>query len=144
MKKLLLMLTSFFILNVMVNAQDTSLPSKNPPQLQRRDRIHQDEHLTLIDGKLYKMQNGVRTQVLNQVQLRNGGLINTDGSYQLKDAKRMQLQNGECMDLDGNRYQNQRMFDKGQRMTQREMRQNKNMHNQRNPVNQNQRPGRKG
>jgi hypothetical protein len=144
MKKLVLMLASLFILIVMVNGQDTlRKPYQANAQFPRRDRIHQEEHLMLIDGKLYKMQSGVRTQVESQVQLRKGGVINPDGSYQLKNAERLQLHNGECLDLDGNRYQNQRMFGKRQMMTQRQMMQNKNWNNQGSPMNQNRRPGKK-
>jgi hypothetical protein len=75
--------------------------------------------------------------------LRKGGVINPDGSYQLKNAERLQLHNGEYLDLDGNRYQNQRMFGKRQMMTQRQMMQNKNWNNQGSPMNQNRRPGKK-
>ncbi|HJW18467.1 MAG TPA: DUF6799 domain-containing protein, partial [Flavisolibacter sp.] len=124
----------------LVNAQDSSLPRNTQLQLQRRDRIHQEEHLTLIDGKLYKMLNGVRTQVENQVQLRNGGVINPDGSYLLKNGSQLQLHNGECLDMEGNLYLNQRNFGKGQKMSQRQIRHNENMNIQRNRMNQNQRP----
>jgi hypothetical protein len=144
MNKLLLILMSFFISITLVNAQDTIARPKNQVQLQRRDRIHQEEHLMLLDGKLYKMQNGIRTQVSTQVQLRNGGVINPDGSYQLKNARQMQLHNGECLDMDGNIYLNQRMFGKGKMMNQGQMRKNQNMNNQRNQMNQNRKSGRKG
>jgi hypothetical protein len=83
------------------------------------------EHLMLLNGKLYKMQYGVRTQVGNQFQLRNGGIANPDGSYQLKNAALMQLHNGECLDLNGNLYQNQNMFGRRQMMGQPKMMQNK-------------------
>ena len=85
-----------------------------------------------MDGKLYQFQNGVRSQVQSQMKLRNGGTVNPDGSYQLKNQERMQLHNGECLDLDGNRYQNQNMFNQRQMMNQQQMQQHKNMNQQKN------------
>jgi hypothetical protein len=143
MKKVLFIATSLFVVIAMVNAQDTIVQqNQRPTQLQRRDRIHQEEHLMLLNGKLYKMQYGVRTQVENQVQLRNGGIANPDGSYQLKNSVLMQLHNGECLDLNGNLYQNQNMFGRRQMIGQPKMMQNKNWKNQGN-LNQNKRPGKK-
>lgn len=144
MKKLFFLFASLITLVVTANAQDTLRQRDlSKTQLQKRDRIHQEEHLMLMDGKLYRMQNGVRSQVQSQVQLRNDGTINPDGSYQLKDMERMQLRNGECLDLDGNRYHNQKMFNQRHMMKQREMMQNNNLNKQKKQPKQSQTGGRK-
>ena len=138
------MLTSLLLVGAATNAQDTLRQrDRTKTQTQLRDRIHQEEHLQFLDGKLYRYQNGVRTQVQSQVQLQNGGYINPDGSYQLKNQERMQLHSGECLDLDGNRYQNQKMFNQKHMMTRKEMMQNRNINMQKKQVNQNRKPGRK-
>lgn len=144
MKKLVILFGSLFLMMFVVKAQDTTRQKDQlKTQIQKRDRIHQEEHLQFLDGKLYRYQNGVRTQVQSQVQLQNGGYINPDGSYQLKNQERMQLHSGECLDLDGNRYQNQKMFNQKHMMTRKEMMQNRNINMQKKQVNQNRKPGRK-
>lgn len=37
-------------------------------------------------------------------------VVNPDGSYQLQNQKQLRLKNGECLDLDGNRYKSQQEF----------------------------------
>lgn len=62
-----------------VHAQDTIRQrdqDKTAIQIQKRDRIHQEEHLMFQDGKLYQMNQGVRTQVQSQLKFKNGTLIN--------------------------------------------------------------------
>lgn len=124
MKKLLIILSSLFLMNIVVSGQDT-LRQKDQTKLQtqKKDRIHQEDHLVFTDGKLYRWQNGVRSQVQSQVQLRNGGVANPDGSYQLRNQERLQLQNGECLDMDGNQYKNQERFNQRRMMTKQEMQQ---------------------
>ena len=122
MNKLLFLFTALSPLTGTLNAQDT-IPKnvQTKKQTQKRDRIHQEEHLMFIDGNLYRLQNGVRTQVTMKVKLRNGGVVNPDGSYQLKSKEQFQLHDGECLDLDGNLYQNQGMFNQRHRMTQQQI-----------------------
>lgn len=122
MKKFLFMFTSLLFVVVAVNAQDTLRDrDQTKKQAPIRDRIHQEDHLMLLDGKLYLVDDGDRTLVQNQLKLRNGGVANPDGSYQLQNQERMQLRNGECLDMDGNRYQNQQRFNQRHMMTQREI-----------------------
>lgn len=118
------MLTSLLLVGAATNAQDTLRQrDRTKTQTQLRDRIHQEEHLMFMDGKLYRWQNGNRAEVQSQVQLRNGGVANPDGTYQLQNRERMQLRNGECLDLDGNRYQNQNRFNQRRMMTQQQIQQ---------------------
>jgi hypothetical protein len=120
MKHTIWIVVTLFLFLYEVAAQDTSRQQVQT-SLQRRARIHQEEHLLFQDGKLYRMQQGVRTQVQEAARLKNGGVVNPDGSYQLKDQQRQQLRNGECIDLNGNRYQSQRMFNQRRMMTPQQM-----------------------
>ncbi|MGV3528357.1 MAG: DUF6799 domain-containing protein [Flavisolibacter sp.] len=122
MKKFLFMLTSLLFMIVVANAQDTLRDrDQTKKQAPIRDRIHQEDHLMLLDGKLYLVEDGDRTLVQSQLKLRNGGVANPDGSYQLQNQDRMQLRNGECLDMDGNRYQSQQRYNQRHMMTQREI-----------------------
>ena len=144
MKKIVILLALIFFTTLVTNAQDTIRQrDQTKTKIQKRDRIHQEEHLQFMDGKLYRYQNGVRSQVQSQVQLKNGGSINPDGSYQLKNQERMQLRNGECLDMEGNRYQNQKMFNQRHMMMQKGMQQNRNMNMQKKQINQNRGGGRR-
>lgn len=120
MKHTIWIVATLFLFLYEVTAQDTSRQQVQT-SLQRRARIHQEEHLLFQEGKLYRMQQGVRTQVKEAVRLKNGGVVNPDGLYQLKDQQRQQLRNGECIDMNGNRYQSQRMFNQRRMMTPQQM-----------------------
>lgn len=123
MKKILIVLAILMLgATTTTNAQDTIRQrTKNNAQIQKRDRIHQEEHFMFQDGKLYRMQQGVRSEIKEETQLRNGTILHPDGSYILQNKERMQLQNGECMDVAGNMYQNQKKFNQGTMMNKQKM-----------------------
>lgn len=113
MKKMFFVLVSMFIMTAMVaSAQD---------QTRKQDRIHQEDHLMLRDGSCYLVKQGEQVKLKTQLKLDNGTLVNPDGSYQLKNQKKYQMRNGECMDMKGNRYLNQNKFNKRMMMTNQEI-----------------------
>src|SRR5665647_3874026 len=89
MKKTLLVLISSFMITGTMIAQDQA-QDRDQTKIQQRDRIHQEDHLRLLDGKLYQYKQGVQSEVKEQVRLNNGMVINPDGSYQLKNQDRLQ------------------------------------------------------
>jgi hypothetical protein len=122
MKKILIVLAILMLATTTTNAQDSIRSgAKKNGQIQKRDRIHQEEHFMFQDGKLYRMQQGVRSEIKEETQLRNGTILHPDGSYILQNKERMQLQNGECMDVAGNMYQNQKKFNQGTMMNKQKM-----------------------
>lgn len=61
MKNLITVMISFIMITGTVYAQDTSLKiDQTRSGIQKRDRIHQEEHLYFQDGKLYQMRKGVK------------------------------------------------------------------------------------
>lgn len=119
MKKVFWMLASLFLFLSGATAQDSLRQrARDKSGIQKRDRIHQEDHLLFQDGKLYRVQQGVRTQVQEQVRLQNGGVVYPDGTYQLKDRQRQQLRSGECLDMSGNRYLNQNRFNQRRMISQ--------------------------
>ena len=73
-----------------------------------QDRIHQ--HLMLKDGKMYQIEGQQMTQLQAQQKLANGCVVNPDGTYQFQNKKKQQLKNGECLDMQGNRFKSQQEF----------------------------------
>lgn len=119
MKKIIVMLVSLFLVTGgVVLAQD-----QDRDRIKKQDRIHQEDHLRLLDGKLYLYKQGIQSEVKEQMRLNNGTVVNTDGSYQLQNQERYQLRNGECLDMTGNRYLNQNRFNKRTMMTNKQIEQ---------------------
>jgi hypothetical protein len=129
MKKMFFMLVSLFIVTgIAVVAQD---------QTRKQDRIHQEDHLILRDGSCYLVKQGVQTKLQTQLKLNNGTVVNPDGSYQLQNQQRYQLRDGECMDMNSNRYLNQNKFNKRVMMTNKQIeRMGTNAMNKNRPGNQ--------
>lgn len=122
MKKILSILVFLLMTGSIASAQDVpSQTNQDQTRIQKKDRLNQQEHLMFQDGKLYRMQEGVRTQVQEQVRLENGTVVNPDGSYQLQNQERYQLRDGECLDMQGNMYKNEKRFNKRHMMTQKQM-----------------------
>lgn len=126
MKKYLLLAVSLVLAGAVSFAQDQTrdrdrIQDPTQDKIQKRDRIHTEDHLYYKDGKLYQVKNGVRTELKEQVQLRNGTLVNPDGTCQLREQQRWQLRDGQCLDMQGNHYKNQNRFNKQKMMTQREL-----------------------
>lgn len=113
-------------------------------RVMKQDRIHQEDHLRFLDGKLYRYNQGVQSQVMEQVRLANGTVVNPDGSYQLQNQERYQLNQGECMDMDGNRYRNENRFNKRRMMTEQQIEQNRTRNKQGVGQGTGNRPGNQG
>ena len=108
MKKIIVMLVSLFL----VTGSVVQAQGQDRDRIKKRDHIHQEDHLRLLDGKLYQYKQGIQSEVKEQMRLNNGTVVNTDGSYQLQNQERYQLRNGECLDMTGNRYLNQNRFNR--------------------------------
>jgi len=117
-----MMLLSLLLMAGMTQAQDPARDrDRDQDKTQLRDRIHQEDHLMLLDGQLYRVQKGNRMQVKESFRLKNGTMINPDGSYQSQNQQRLQMRDGECMDMNGNRYLNQQKFNKGKMMKNKQL-----------------------
>ncbi|MCB0473486.1 MAG: hypothetical protein KDC56_10550, partial [Flavobacteriaceae bacterium] len=62
--------------------------------------------LILIDGEMYKVLNHNQLDVNNQMSLKNGTVVNPDGTYHTMDPKRLRLLDGECLDMNGEIFRN--------------------------------------
>jgi len=82
-------------------------------------------HYMLLDGAMYRIENQYQNRLRSQINLAEGGFVNPDGTYQLKDQKQLKLQDGECLSLDGQKFKNLRQHRK--MMVQKNIQANKKM-----------------
>ncbi|MBL7849313.1 MAG: hypothetical protein JNN04_00330 [Cyclobacteriaceae bacterium] len=71
-----------------------------------------ENYFLMRDGRVYQIRNQEQAQLMEQLRLQNGTMVNPDGSYQDKNQKRQVLKNGQCLDMEGNRYKSQEEFRK--------------------------------
>ena len=62
-------------------------------------------NITMKDGKMWIVENGVLKQMDNAVVLQNGDKISTDGKVTKTDGSSMMMKNGESIDMQGNLMQ---------------------------------------
>ncbi len=62
--------------------------------------------VTLIDGQLYQIKAGEQIRLQQKLNLKNGTIVNPDGTYQKRDQKQLQLKEFECLNMDGEMYKN--------------------------------------
>ncbi|WP_207531689.1 DUF6799 domain-containing protein [Desertivirga arenae] len=86
----------------------------------------QETHLLFKDGKVHKVENGESKELQKEQQLNNGTVVFPDGAYELKDKKRYMLSDGECLDMNGSHYLNQRMLNQKRPMSADELQKSRN------------------
>jgi hypothetical protein len=59
-------------------------------------------------GQMFRVRNQEKIQLQEKLALQNGDVVNPDGNCQLKNGKQLRLKEGECLDMNGNRYENQK------------------------------------
>ena len=77
---------------------------------QRQAQVSNGKYFMMQRGRLYQMKNQQMQPVDSKIQCRNGATLNPDGSYHLKNGRRQQLRDGQCVDPDGNLYQSQQRY----------------------------------
>lgn len=122
MKTLIIALLSVLLINGVSLAQDRDrTQDRDKDKIQQRDRLHTEDYLYLKKGKLFQVTNGVQSTLQQKVTLQNGTVVNPDGTYQLQTREQYRLRDGECLDMNGNRYLNRNRFNQRKMMTHREI-----------------------
>lgn len=85
-----------------------SIQAQDRDQLRDRDQIR--DYLLLEDKQLLQIRDQDRIQLRDQVTLLDGTVVNADGTYRNPQGDRLRLRDGECLDMDGNRYGSQEQF----------------------------------
>jgi hypothetical protein len=77
-----------------------------------QERDQDQVRYMLIDGELIRIRDKDQSLIQNKLMIKDGTTLNADGSYITKDQIKMRLHNGECLDMDGNKYQNEFEYNK--------------------------------
>jgi len=85
-----------------------SVQAQDLDQLRDQDRIR--EYLLLQDNELLRVRDQDRIRLSEQTTLPDGSVVNPDGTYRDAEGVRQRLRDGECLDLDGNKYSSQEQF----------------------------------
>lgn len=112
-----------------LSAQQPATGDRDRDRLQQKDRLRTEDHLMMKDGKMYQVKNGTATALTSSMTLKNGWTVAPNGNCQLANKETFQMRNGQYMDMQGNRYMNQKRFTERKMMTEKEMMQqmHKNM-----------------
>lgn len=90
MKKLILLITVLFISTGALVAQDNTL-------------VDQD-YCIMQDGKVMQYTKGMPTTIADAVTLKDGSVVQPDGSYVCSKNKKFQLKEGELLGMSGKKY----------------------------------------
>lgn len=116
MKKIITIICLVCLVANVAKAQDTMRTrTMGKDGKQMRDRVHKEDHVMMMNGKLYQMKEGVRSEVSSPIKLNDGTMLDTDGTYE-RDGVKHKLAEGECLDMNGYRYKNKTMFNKRRMM----------------------------
>lgn len=73
---------------------------------QMRERNQNRTQFQAIDGEVYQIRNQEQNRLQNELALNNGTRVNPDGTYQTRDQKQLRLRDGECLNMEGQKFQN--------------------------------------
>ncbi len=90
MKKLILLITVLFISTGALVAQDNTI-------------VDQD-YCIMQDGAVVKYTKGMPATITDAVTLKDGSVVQPDGSYVCSKNKNFQLKEGECLGMSGKKY----------------------------------------
>jgi hypothetical protein len=120
MKKILI-IALLLIAGNQLSAQQPATGDRDRDRLQQKDRLRTEDHLMMKDGKMYQVKNGTATALTSAMTLKNGWTVAPNGNCQLANKETFQMRNGQYMDMQGNRYMNQKRFTERKMMTEKEM-----------------------
>ncbi len=89
------------LIGVSIQAQDLD-------QLRDQDRLR--DYLVLQDRQLLHVRDQDRIHLIKQISLADGSVVNPDGTYRNPEGDRLRLRDGQCLDLDGNKYISEEQF----------------------------------
>ncbi len=115
MKKLMMAAVALFITAGMVQAQDSRTSTQTPAPDKQEVKSASDATpqsktpacdmnncLMKKGGKLFQTTGGVEAPVTADVKLKNGMTVSAEGIYVTRDGKKVMMNDGDCMDMNGN------------------------------------------
>ncbi len=86
----------------MVSAQAQTTDSK-PTEAKPATAVHELNNCVVMRGdQVWLMKDGATTKLDKEMTMKNGTKVMTNGDYVTKDGKKMKLENGQYIDMDGN------------------------------------------
>ena len=98
--------------------------NKGLAQAQIQERNQNRIHYVSMDGEMLQVRNQMQERLQTSMTLKDGTVVNPNGTYQNKDRKQLRLQDGECLNMDGQLHQNQFQYRQNLVQTQGNMRKN--------------------
>ncbi|MEZ4810468.1 MAG: DUF6799 domain-containing protein [Allomuricauda sp.] len=86
--------------------------NKGLNQGQIRNRNQNRYFVMMVDGEAMQIMTRSQARLQQQMNLGNDMVVNPDGSYQNRDRRQLRLQDGECLNMDGQLFKNQYQFRK--------------------------------
>lgn len=86
--------------------------NKGLSKAQIQERNQNRVHFTRINGQVYQVRHQEQIRLQNELRLKNGTLVFPDGTYQLQNRERRQLENNTCLDPSGQLFQNMYLYRK--------------------------------
>ncbi|SRX55464.1 DUF6799 domain-containing protein [Aequorivita sp. CIP111184] len=80
--------------------------NKGLNQAQVQERNQNRVHYTLVDGEVLQIRNQSQNRLQQQLNFANGGSVNPDGTYQTQNRKQLRLNDGECLNMNGELFKN--------------------------------------
>ncbi|XVJ65088.1 MAG: hypothetical protein HEQ40_02525 [Lacibacter sp.] len=115
MKKILLV---SFILATLTNIVVAQAPHQHIEQKLQGNATVETGYFFMENGKVLYIAGamGMGSKIQNDMVLKNGTVIKSDGVYQLQDGTQLRLRNGQIMDVNGVKYKSERQFRKKNHM----------------------------
>ena len=73
-------------------------------QIQERNKDR--SVLMQIDGNVYLLENQFQQRLQQRYNFANGGFVDADGAYVNRDREQLRLRDGECLNMDGEKFMN--------------------------------------
>ncbi|MFO8146381.1 MAG: DUF6799 domain-containing protein [Gillisia sp.] len=97
--KNLLILLALLVFNPVMNAQD-----------QIKDQDRDQTRLMMVDGDLLQIRDRDQVQLKDKITLNDGTVLSPNGRYVTREGKKLRLKDGECLDMDGVKYNNEYQY----------------------------------
>ena len=98
MKKIIILATGL-LLGLAVSARENTIDKKTDQKMDHK--MARKDCVMMMDGKMMMAKNGDTTAMQNDIKMSNGTMVTTDGMCKMKDGKTIEMQEGDCMCVDG-------------------------------------------
>ena len=98
MKKIFLFLAFTFAINHFGFASE--IVADNPQTIQEKT-IPKKDCVMMIDGQMYVVKDGTKTEMNKAIVMANGTKVLANGEVYLKDGQSLKLANGDCVYMNG-------------------------------------------